>query len=485
MKFSTKRILCMLVSVCMVIALIPCTAIAGEIWGELPTRIAGATRFTTSALISENTPHADDPNAIVIVDGMNFPDALAATVFAYNEDAPILMVNGVTGAIDQSVIDEINRLDSDHNAYIYVIGGEIAVSPKAVDALKNIGYKNIERIYGKSRFETAVKLAESVDEVSTVYIADGMNYPDALGIGSAAAVNNGVILFTQKNSLPAATKEYLETASFDNIVIIGGTSAISEQVENQLKEICSDVSRISGMDRVSTSVKIAETYFPTTDVIFVATGFNFADALAGGPLAAQYNAPILLLNTVKGEISPDTIQYIKNSGAKKIVVFGGVNAVNVGIFNKLMDLVGGEKEQLFAKQDFSIVLPADHSDLSEGLEEYGIFIFANDDSTAFIQRDDFDTLKEADMNPNTMTLSDYAILCMIVNEVSSPVLEKYGLTYFVYTIEDEYENEDLCVYSFVKKGSDAFYLIQFMCLSSDEAIYQREFFRWATSITLK
>ena len=44
----------------------------------------------------------------------------------------------------------------------------------------------------------------------TVFIADGHNYPDALGGGSAAAVNEGVILFTNKNKVfTAAVRDIL------------------------------------------------------------------------------------------------------------------------------------------------------------------------------------------------------------------------------------------------------------------------------------
>ena len=62
-------------------------------------------------------------------------------------------------------------------------------------------------------------------------------------------------------------------------------------------------------------------------------------ALAGGPLAAKFEGPMLLLDTKKNELDAATLSYIKSSGAKKIVVLGGENAVSPQLFDSLMDAV--------------------------------------------------------------------------------------------------------------------------------------------------
>lgn len=308
-------------------------------------RVEGRTRFETSAKISQAGYEDDGADYIVIVDGMNFPDALAATPIAYILGAPILMVNGQAGTIDNSVLDEIQRIDENHDARILIVGGPTAVKEKVVDTLKELGYpnENIARAYGQTRFGTAIDLAMGMKEISpditTAYIANGMNYPDALVIGSAAAINDGVILFTRENQLPEETADYLKSEGFESIVILGGEFAVSKSVEDELNKICDDVTRISGENRFLTSVKIAEEYFPNSSVIFVATGFNFADALAGGPLAAYMDSPIILLNTYKQEITPEIADYIRRSGAEYVVVLGGELAVSAELYEQLEDII--------------------------------------------------------------------------------------------------------------------------------------------------
>lgn len=301
-------------------------------------RLAGSDRFSTSASISQKIIADDEANAIILVNGLNFADALAAGPFAEEVGAPILMVNGVSGAIDKSVVNEINRIDSNHDAKIYIIGGPGAVNTQAEKTLTGMGYNasKIERVYGNSRYETAVKVAEKVD-ADTAFIAYGLNFPDALGGGSAAAQNDGVVLFTDKGTLDASTKVYLQKEGFKNIVILGGTGAVSANVEKELKALGGDVNvkRISGAGRCETSVEVAKEFFPETETIVVATAFNYADALAGGPLASYLDSPIILVDTVNNKLGADLKEYIKSSGAENFVVLGGDKAVSNTLYTQL------------------------------------------------------------------------------------------------------------------------------------------------------
>lgn len=307
---------------------------------EDDVRLAGSNRFSTSAVISQQIIPDNGAEAIVLVNGLDFADALAAGTLAEAVGAPILMVNGTTGDIDASVIAEINRIDSDHNAKIYIIGGQKAVNPKAEKALTGMGYNaaNIERVFGGNRYQTAVKVAEKVD-ADTAFIAYGLNFPDALGGGSAAMQNDGVILFTGKDVLDVDTKAYLQKEGFSKIVILGGTGVISTNVEKELKGICSNVSRVSGKDRFATGVAVAKEFFPETDTIVVATGFSSADALAGGPLASYLGAPIVLVDTINNTVSPELKAYIESAGVEHIAVLGGEKAISPALYNQLTALL--------------------------------------------------------------------------------------------------------------------------------------------------
>lgn len=302
-------------------------------------RLAGDNRFETSAIISLFMYDDDEADAIVIVDGMDFPDALAAAPFASSVGAPILMVDGKKGIFNMSVAEEIDRIDSNHNADVYIIGGEGAVSENVVTQLKTAGYKNIKRIYGDNRFETAVKVARNIDDKQIAFIADGMNYPDALGAGSVASLYGGAILFAGKDKLDDATREYLEHIGFDSVIILGGEGAVSKAVENELKQLQDEVIRIEGEDRYATCLELAEIFFEKADFVVTATGMDFADALAGGPFATAIDAPILLLNPSADKVDANVKKYIKNSGAEYIIVLGGTGVVNDDIYKDLKNLV--------------------------------------------------------------------------------------------------------------------------------------------------
>lgn len=302
-------------------------------------RLAGMNRYETSAIISLFMHEDNEANSIVIVNGMDYPDALAAAPFASSVGASILMVDGPAGTFHTSVVKEIERIDSNHDANVYIIGGTSAVSDSVVSQFKANGYKNITRIAGNNRYETAVKVARNIREKQIVFIANGSNYPDALGAGSAASLYNGAILFTGKDQLPAATKEYLEHIGFDKVVILGGTGAVSKAVEDEIKGLQENVVRLSGTNRYHTCLELAEEYFPQTEMAVVATGMNFADALAGGPFAASYDAPILLVNPATNKLDARLKNYVKSSGAKYIAVLGGNSVINDNIYKELEKLV--------------------------------------------------------------------------------------------------------------------------------------------------
>ncbi|NTU89004.1 MAG: cell wall-binding repeat-containing protein, partial [Actinobacteria bacterium] len=113
--------------------------------------------------------------------------------------------------------------------------------------------------------------------------------------------------------ISAATKAVLTATDFDNVVIVGGIGVVSQDVEGDLSDIfgADNVERFSGDDRYQTSAEIAAfatSHGLTCGNIAVATGVNFPDALAGGPLCGK-NASVLLLvdDTVKGLFCADTI----------------------------------------------------------------------------------------------------------------------------------------------------------------------------------
>ncbi|SHF76343.1 cell wall-binding repeat-containing protein [Ornithinibacillus halophilus] len=84
--------------------------------------------------------------------------------------------------------------------------------------------------------------------------------------------------------------------------------------------------RLSGELRYETAVEISKEGWDSSDTVVLARGTEFADALAGVPLAHSLNAPILL--TRSDELYPATLEEIERLGATKVVILGGTGAIN-------------------------------------------------------------------------------------------------------------------------------------------------------------
>ncbi|WP_417898866.1 cell wall-binding repeat-containing protein [Bacillus haimaensis] len=101
--------------------------------------------------------------------------------------------------------------------------------------------------------------------------------------------------------------------------------------------------RISGVNRYATAVSISRAGWDKSEVVVLARGDNFPDALAGTPLAYQLNAPILL--TKSNELVEETKQELLRLDAKKIIILGGSSAITPGVEKIIRDL-GIEVERI-------------------------------------------------------------------------------------------------------------------------------------------
>ena len=186
----------------------------------------------------------------------------------------------------------------------------------------------VTRTAGADRYATAVEVSKDTfpSGADTVVIATGANWPDALcGSGLAGAVS-GPVLLTRQGSLPASIKAEIERLGAENAYILGGTGAVSMAVENELDAMLDGtINRLAGANRYETGDLIAE---KTTDIlqwrwdgtILVATGGNFADALAGAPLASGLGWPIVLASPTSGKVTVPR-------WTSEAIILGGIGAV--------------------------------------------------------------------------------------------------------------------------------------------------------------
>lgn len=188
-------------------------------------RRAGPTRYETAAEISRS----QFPSAAVVylASGSSFPDALAAAPLARDEPGPVLLTP--RDSLPGVVADELRRLKP---AKIVVLGGEGAVGPSVVEQLAELAPVRIERLAGQDRFATAVAISESAfpSTARVVYVANGLNFPDALAVAPVALRDGAPILLTRGESLTQEVIDEIARLRPNRITVLGGPSVVSDEV---------------------------------------------------------------------------------------------------------------------------------------------------------------------------------------------------------------------------------------------------------------
>jgi putative cell wall-binding protein len=198
------------------------------------------------------------------------------------------------------------------------------------------------RISGADRYGTsaAISKASFSAGVPVAYVATGLNYPDALAGGPAAALSGGPVLLTDPRDLPQVIRDELERLDPDRIVVLGGSGAVSSRVSGQLQAYTSaPVERLQGADRFATAVAVSRaTFSPGVGAAFVATGASFPDALAAGPAAIATRGPVLL--TRAGSLPASTRDELVRLAPRSIYLLGGTTAVGESVRQAIQQATG-------------------------------------------------------------------------------------------------------------------------------------------------
>ena len=260
---------------------------------------------------------------VVIAQGGSFPDALSGGYVCVKNNAPMLLVDAKH---EQNVLDYLAECAMS-DATIYLLGGKNVVSTGFEGKLRNQGY-HVVRLAGGDRYGTNLDILRKTAQDSTeLLVARGSTFPDAL---SGSSVGKPMLLVN--GSLSSAQLAWLQQSNVSSFYILGGTSAVSREVENQLRTMGS-VERIGGANRYDTSAKIARRFFPNSSCITVATGTKFPDALSGAPVAAYFDAPLVLVSSGNWSYAHG---YVADKGIGQLACIGGPKAVTHGTLAKVM-----------------------------------------------------------------------------------------------------------------------------------------------------
>lgn len=295
-------------------------------------RIGGKDRLETSIRLSQRA-YKDGGAAVAVLAGYHGQaDALTGTLLATSKDAPLLLTK--KNKLEKNLQTELKRLGA---KTVYILGGYGVVEKEVEDSLKNLKLKTI-RIEGKTRVETAVKIADELykgAKVDEAFIVEYSALADALAIGPVAAEKKAPIYISYKDKVPVETKQALKAKGIKNLTIVGGENTVSSKGEKSLEAIVGKpVVRVSGENREKTSLEIANKYYKEPKSILIANGYTLVDASVGGYFANMNKSPILLSN--ENTLNNDLLKYIKKSSLD-IFVLGGKGAISDSLFNRIVE----------------------------------------------------------------------------------------------------------------------------------------------------
>jgi hypothetical protein len=239
------------------------------------TRIAGADRYATANAVAAAV--RTNNSAVIgtfggyrtafLANGLNFPDALAASAWAYQNKHPLFLTNGTS-----LTADTVTAMTAAGVQQVIVLGGTSAVSADVMASISTVPgmIAPAIRIGGANRYETATLLATTLGEsgvagtasyIGRAYLVSGTNFPDALVAsqlaGGAAAGVGAIIPVT--SPLPAAVSAWATAnqATLANVRAIGGTAAVPADLVTAVRTaatieaITATITGVDGSDTVT------------------------------------------------------------------------------------------------------------------------------------------------------------------------------------------------------------------------------------------
>lgn len=335
------------------------------------SRIQGQVATDTSANLFQsygNNQQDGCLNTAVLATSDNYPDALSAAYLAGNYNTAVIITP--TAAVAQVTLNAL-RLEGVQT--VLVVGGPLAISPADIATLQSTPSYHpdpssncnnatglprthsgvtqmlvVTQIWGQDQYGTAQQVAQYVaagniglvnvpgayggtyndttgangtaatsaptSSVQTAILAVGTNFPDAMAASAmswAGGSNPLPILLTEQGSLAPEAAAAIINLGIQQVIVMGGPVAISDNVLTQLEATGVSTFRIAGHDYTDTAQLLAQfelNKYNTSSVrdglhwsqcnnnagLTVTRGDNWQDALSASAFAGSNRSPILV-----------------------------------------------------------------------------------------------------------------------------------------------------------------------------------------------
>ena len=326
--------------------------------GTTPFTRLGSTgdRFTTNLAVEALADRTD----VILVSGSVYPDGLAASALAKQEDADIVLVppTGLGTAQIAAIVKENPQT-------VWIIGGPQAIPPSVETQLTDattiggagIAASRIQRVFGATRFDTAVEVSKRIQTVAflaakpTAILVRGDSFADAVIAGPATfgivgGVGSHPILLVNRDTIPAGVVEQLRARGITNVLIVGGTAVVSDAVRLGVQSLGISVTRVAGADRYGTAAALSQLLITPIglggfgwnagDVGLVdlsETGQGFDAISAVGTLGPTRR---IMLGVAPTRLPAATTTYLRTLKplTSRLTVIGSATAIGDGVVNE-------------------------------------------------------------------------------------------------------------------------------------------------------
>ena len=356
-----KKIIKGLVVSVAVTMIIPTFALASTTSGQV-IRLSGATRYDTAISIANelaknnniDLAHGGKFDAVVIASGNNYPDALSGASLANQVNAPILLVDQTP----ESSATTLNYIKQNvkPDANIYLLGGTGVIPASfTYELTENLGFNGamIHQIGGVDRDATSLITAEKLTNPGKeVCLVSDSNFYDALTIAPFFAYDDAPLLLVSSSGLSAGQKTFCDSEK---------TVAAVGEIVSTISQTYPKALGVSGANKYDTNA-LFSAQLKDRPYIFLATGEDFPDALAGSVMAGSEACPIVL--TTPDTLQPETIKALNiiayndklpvsqtnklgqtvslpAVGVPTIYVLGGTGAVSDSVVSQVQSILSG------------------------------------------------------------------------------------------------------------------------------------------------
>ncbi len=193
-------------------------------------RLQGQDRYETAAAIAQAV--TTTAAKAFLASGLSFPDALSISSYAASQGVPLLLTE--QKSLPPATVAALTNMGVKS---VTLIGGTGVIDPSVQSALERQNIK-VDRLAGADRYLTNMAVLTTLTfNPTTVFVATGEGFPDALAGAVLAAKNQNPLVLVPAGSFAPATSGYLNTrrttgASF---TMLGGWGVIPYGVESMIR----------------------------------------------------------------------------------------------------------------------------------------------------------------------------------------------------------------------------------------------------------